>query len=103
MALMVPTSNNPDPSVSQQFGISGWLDGLANLTLMYGAGKIRNEFPEQFQTQQPQYGNPNYVQDTAINEANLARQQSSNNFTQMALIGTIAVIGLGLLAFVARK
>lgn len=100
MALMMPTANNPDPSVSQQFGISGWLDGLANLTLMYGAGKIRNEFPEQFQNQNQ---NPNYVQDNAINEANLAARQSTNNFAQYALLGTIALVGVGLLVFASRR
>ena len=104
MALNKPNANNPDPSVSQQYGISGWLDGLANLTMMYGAAKVRSEFPEQFQTDQNL--NPNYRQDDAINDARYSSQMyggGQNNFSNYALLGVIGLAAAGLLIFAVKR
>lgn len=99
MALMTQTPNQPDVSVSN-FGLSGWLDGLANLSLLYGAGKIREEFPEQYSNPQ----NPVYQPDSAINELRLAQMQGqSNNTTQLALMGVAALAAIGLLMFALRR
>lgn len=103
MALNTPTMNNPDPSVSQQYGLSGWLDGLANLTLMYGATKIKSEFPEQFQTDQNY--NPQYQQDNAVNDARYSSQAygQSNNFANYALLGLVGLAAVGLLVFAVKR
>lgn len=100
-----PTAQNPDPAVSTQYGISGWLDGLANLSLLYGASRIKSKFPEQFQNDQNY--DPNYRQDDALNDARYSAQLSGNsgggNFSNYAFLGVIGLAAVGLLIYAVKK
>lgn len=92
------TIAQPDVNVSQ-FGLGGFLDGISNLALLYGASKIRSEFPEQYSSPQ----DPIYRPDDAVYEARLAGMSSQNNMTNYLLIGGLVLGGLAALVFVAKS